>query len=430
MAIGRDDFVEKLATKKNNGMIKVITGVRRCGKSYLLFTLYKKYLIESGVAENQIITVSLDNDNNATLRDPTVLAEYLQSQIKKRRYYYVFIDEIQFVGKKKISDNPEIFVSFYDVLNGLLQNKYLDIYVTGSNSKMLSKDVATEFRGRGDIMHIAPLSFSEYYNHVRGDKAIAFDNYLIYGGFPYVQHFKTDKEKREYLSALFAETYLKDINERYKIQFPKILMNLTSDLCSSQGSLTNASKIARTINSVTKQKINSETVADYLEHLTDSFVFSKVLRYDIKGKKYFSYPNKYYCVDTGLNNACLNFRQQDEPHLMECIIYNELVMRGHNVDIGVVESTERTNDGGRKQVSYEIDFVINANSPGEKCYIQSALSLPTAQKKEQEIRPFLKLNRDFNKKIIITKTSMPAWTDENGIEHIGIYDFLLGKSNF
>ena len=424
--IERPEYLNRLIAKKHNGFIKVITGVRRCGKSFLLFTLFKQHLLDSGVTEEHIISIALDNAFNAVFRDPMVLAEHLESRIPKDgRMTYIFIDEIQFVGKKKIGENPEIYITFYDVLNSLLQRGGTDIYVTGSNSKMLSKDIATEFRGRGDELHIAPLSFSELFRFRGGDKAELFSEYMIYGGLPMVQSQKTDADKKKYLSDLIEETYLKDILERHNIMYPDALSLIVDALSSAVGSLTNASKISDTLRSTRNTKIDSETVASYLNFLTEAYLFAKADRYDVKGRRYFSFPSKYYCVDTGLRNAKLNFRQIEETHLMENIIYNELVFRGYSVDVGVVESIE-THDGKAKRVTNEIDFVINAEAPGEKYYIQSALNLDTPDKTAQELRPFLKLAHDFTRRIVITKSTMKPWTDEYGILHLGIYDFLLG----
>ena len=427
MYIKRDDYLRRLIAKRDNGFIKIITGVRRCGKSFLLFHLYKEYLVQSGVGEDYIVELALDNVLNAKLRDPLTLSEYLEAKTSDHaKKYYIFLDEIQFVGRKQIQSNPDIYVTFYDVLNGLQQKGNLDIYVTGSNSKMLSKDIATEFRGRGDELHITPLSFKEYYEAVGGSKEEAFADYMAYGGMPLVLSKQNDAEKREYLSGLFSETYFKDITERNHIAFPEVLGMLVDELCSSVGSLTNSSKIADTFGSVRNIKIDSETIGAYLGYLTDSFLFSLARRYDVKGRKYFSYPNKYYCVDTGLNNARLNFRQIEETHLMENIIYNELIYRGYSVDVGVVSGTELVK-GKQTHVMREIDFVVNANSTGEKYYIQSALRIDDDEKREQEIRPFLKLRNDFTRRIVITKTMMKPWTDDYGIRHIGIYDFLLNS---
>ena len=427
MYIKRETYLNRLIAKKDNGFIKVITGVRRCGKSFLLFTLYKEYLLRSGISADCIVTLALDNALNAKYRDPLVLSQYLESQMQDvGKRYYVFLDEIQFVGKKKVQSNPEIYITFYDVLNGLLEKGNADIYVTGSNSRMLSKDVATEFRGRGDELHIAPLSFKEYYDFVGGSKEETLADYMLYGGMPLVLSKQSDAEKREYLFGLFSETYFKDIVERNSIVYPEALGMLADELCSSVGSLTNSSKIAATFQSVRKMKIDSETIGAYLGYLLDSYLFSVARRYDVKGRKYFSYPNKYYCIDPGLCNARLNFRQIEETHLMENIIYNELIGRGYSVDVGIVNGTETTS-GKQTRVTYEIDFVVNANRAGEKYYIQSALRMDDEAKREQEIRPFLKLRNDFTKRIVIIKTMLKPWTDEYGIRHIGVYDFLLDR---
>lgn len=426
--IERNAYLKKLIAKRDNGLVKVITGVRRCGKSYLLFTLYRQYLLESGVAEGQIISLALDNILNAKYRDPMVLAEYLEANTPANgERYYVLLDEIQYVGKKKIQDNPEILISFYDVLNSLMQKGNIDIYVTGSNSKMLSSDIATEFRGRGDELHIRPLSFSEFYAFRGGDKSDAFSEYLTYGGLPMTAFYEDAADKKKYLSDLFKETYLKDILERHHVAYPESLTLIADELCSAVGSLTNASKIADTLMTVRQTKIDSETVGTYLGYLTEAYLFERSDRYDVKGRKYFSYPSKYYCVDTGLRNARLNFRQLEETHLMENVIYSELMGRGHSVDVGVVETIDGTGKK-RKRKTYEIDFVVNAESAGEKYYIQSALNLDTPEKTAQELRPFLKIPRDFTKRIVITRSNMPAWTDEYGILHLGIYDFLLNET--
>lgn len=423
--IERGACLSRLIAKRDNGLIKIVTGVRRCGKSYLLFTLYRQYLLESGISDEQIVSLALDNALNARYRDPMTLAEYLDARTPADgKRYYVFLDEIQFVGKKKIQDNPEIFVTFYDVLNSLLQKGNADIYVTGSNSKMLSADIATEFRGRGDELHIGPLSFSEFYSYRGGDKPAAFAEYLAYGGLPMAVFQSDAASKKKYLADLFRETYLKDILERHNVAFPNTLELIADELCSAIGSLTNASKIADTLSTERRTKIDSETVGTYLEYLTDAYLFGKSNRYDVKGRKYFSYPSKFYCVDTGLRNARLNFRQQEDSHLMENVIYNELERRGFSVDVGVIEASE-TSGKVRKRRTYEIDFVVNAENAGEKYYIQSALNLDTPEKADQEIRPFLKLSNDFTRRIVITKSPMPAWTDNYGILHLGIYDFLL-----
>ena len=425
MIIKRDIILNNLIAKKDNGQIKIITGVRRCGKSFLLFNLFKDYLLENNVPENHIITLALDSALNAKYRDPLTLAYFLKDQIfDQNSKFYILLDEIQFVKKKKIQSNPDIFVSFYDVLNELLNLGNCDIYVTGSNSMMLSKDVLTEFRGRGDELHISPLTFSEFYNFNSKSKEEAFQEYLYYGGMPAILAKASETEKKEYLINLFKETYLKDILERNKIAYPEVLEMIINELCSSVGSLTNSNKISKTLNSVRNVKIDSETVAKYLEYLTDAYLFSRASRYDIKGKKYFSFPYKYYSVDLGLLNARLNFRQFEETHLMENLIYNELISRGYSVDVGVVDSTDENN----KKCSYEIDFVVNMNNSKGKYYIQSAFKMDNEAKKEQEIRPFLKLTKDFTRRIVVSNSNLKPWIDEYGILHLNIFDFLLTKN--
>ncbi len=421
--IKRDRYLQSIINKKENGLIKVITGIRRCGKSYLLFNLYYDYLIESGVKEEQIITIALDDDANIQYRDPDELSKYVRSRIVNKDMYYILIDEVQYAISKQELKNPDD-IRLYNVLNGLLRLRNTDIYVTGSNSKMLTKDVLTAFRGRGDEVRVFPISFKEYYAFTGGDKSDAYEEYALYGGMPLVLSKKTDAEKMNYLQGLFTEVYFKDIVERYEIELPDVLEELTDDLCSSIGSLTNASKIANTLQSVKNIKVSSTTIAYYLNYLIESFLFSNAKRYDVKGKKYFEYPSKYYCTDIGLRNARLNFRQQEEAHIMENIIYNELLCRGYSVDVGVVEIVER-NDGKKTKKQCEIDFIVNAGT--KKYYIQSALNVSEPSKMETELRP-LKNTKDFFKKIIISKTAMKPWTDDAGILHLGLYEFLLNEN--
>ena len=421
--IKRDRYLQSIINKKENGLIKVITGIRRCGKSYLLFNLFYDYLIESGVKEEQIITVALDDDTNIQYRDPDELSKYVRSRIVNKDMYYILIDEVQYAISKQELKNPDD-IRLYNVLNGLLRLRNTDIYVTGSNSKMLTKDVLTAFRGRGDEVRVFPISFKEYYAFTGGDKSDAYEEYALYGGMPLVLSKKTDAEKMNYLQGLFTEVYFKDIVERYEIELPDVLEELTDDLCSSIGSLTNASKIANTLQSVKNIKVSSTTIANYLNYLIESFLFSNAKRYDVKGKKYFEYPSKYYCTDIGLRNARLNFRQQEETHIMENIIYNELFCRGYSVDVGVVEIVER-NDGKKTKKQCEIDFIVNAGT--KKYYIQSALNVSEPSKMETELRP-LKNTKDFFKKIIISKTAMKPWTDDAGILHLGLYEFLLNEN--
>lgn len=422
--IKRDSYLNRLIDKKENGLIKVITGIRRCGKSYLLFNLFYDYLTQSGVKEEQIITIALDDDINVQYRDPDELSKYVRSRIVNKDMYYILIDEVQYAISNEELKNPEN-IKLYNVLNGLLRLRNVDIYVTGSNSKMLTKDVLTAFRGRGDEVRVYPISFKEYYTFAGGDKSDAYEEYALYGGMPLVLSKKTDAEKMSYLQSLFTEVYFKDIVERYEIELPDMLEELTDDLCSSIASLTNASKIANALQSVKSIKVSSTTISNYLNYLTESFLFSNAKRYDVKGKKYFEYPSKYYCTDIGLRNARLNFRQQEETHIMENIIYNELLCRGYSVDVGVVEIVERS-EGKKTKKQCEIDFVVNIGS--KKYYIQSALNVSEPAKMETEIRP-LKNVKDFFKKIIISKTSMKPWTDEDGILHLGLYEFLLNENS-
>lgn len=421
--IRRDSYLNRLIEKKENGLIKIITGIRRCGKSYLLFNLFYDYLAESGVKEEQIITIALDDDAFVQYRDPDELSKYLRSKIVNKEQYYVLIDEVQYAISKEELKNPED-IRLYNVLNGLMRLRNVDIYVTGSNSKMLTKDVLTAFRGRGDELKVFPISFKEYYNFAGGDKSDAYEEYALYGGMPLVISKKSDVEKMSYLRGLFTEVYFKDIVERYDIALPDVLEELTDDLCSSIGSLTNASKIANTLQSVKGIRVSSATVSSYLNYLTESFLFSNAKRYDVKGKRYFEYPSKYYCTDVGLRNARLNFRQQEETHIMENIIYNELLCRGYSVDVGVVDIVER-NDNKQSKKQYEIDFVVNVGS--KKYYIQSALNVGDPTKMDTELKP-LKNTHDFFKKIIVSKTSQKPWIDDDGILHLGLYEFLLNEN--
>ena len=421
--IKRDSYLQTIIDRKENGLIKVITGIRRCGKSFLLFNLFYDYLIGSGVKPEQIITIALDDDQFLQYRDPAVLSEYIRSKIIGSETYYILIDEVQYAITKEELKNPES-IRLYNVLNGLMRLRNVDIYVTGSNSKMLTKDVLTVFRGRGDEIRVYPISFREYYSSVGGDKSEAYEEYALYGGMPLVLSRKTDADKMAYLQSLFTEVYFKDIAERYDIALTDVLTELTDDLCSAIGSLTNASKIANTLRTVKGVSVSSTTISNYLGYLTESFLFSNAKRYDVKGKKYFEYPSKFYCTDIGLRNARLNFRQQEETHIMENIIYNELLCRGYSVDVGVVEVSEKN---GEKKVrkQCEIDFVVNHGA--KKYYIQSALSVSDPEKMETELRP-LKNTKDFFKKIIISKSSMKPWTDEDGILHLGLYEFLLNEN--
>lgn len=421
--IRRNSYLNRLIEKKENGLIKVITGIRRCGKSYLLFNLFYDYLVESGVSEEQIITIALDDDTFVRYRDPDELSKYIRAKIVNKEQYYILIDEVQYAITREELKNTEN-IRLYNVLNGLMHLRNVDIYVTGSNSKMLTKDVLSAFRGRGDELKVFPISFKEYYDFIGGDKSDIYEEYALYGGMPLVLFKKSDAEKMSYLCGLFTEVYFKDIVERYDIALPDVLEELTDDLCSSIGSLTNASKIANTLQSVKGVKVSSTTISSYLNYLIESFLFSNVKRYDVKGKKYFEYPSKYYCTDIGLRNARLNFRQQEETHIMENVIYNELLCRGYSVDVGVVEIVERK-DNKQSKKQCEIDFVVNVGS--KKYYIQSALNVSDPTKMDTELRP-LKNTNDFFKRIIISKTSQKPWTDEDGILHLGLYEFLLNEN--
>lgn len=421
--IRRNSYLNRLIEKKENGLIKVITGIRRCGKSYLLFNLFYDYLVESGVSEEQIITIALDDDTFVRYRDPDELSKYIRAKIVNKEQYYILIDEVQYAITREELKNPEN-IRLYNVLNGLMRLRNVDIYVTGSNSKMLTKDVLTAFRGRGDELKVFPISFKEYYDFIGGDKSDIYEEYALYGGMPLVLFKKRDAEKMSYLCGLFTEVYFKDIVERYDIALPDVLEELIDDLCSSIGSLTNASKIAKTLQSVKGVKVSSTTISSYLNYLIESFLFSNAKRYDVKGKKYFEYPSKYYCTDIGLRNARLNFRQQEETHIMENVIYNELLCRGYSIDVGVVEIVERK-DNKQSKKQCEIDFVVNVGS--KKYYIQSALNVSDPTKMDTELRP-LKNTNDFFKRIIISKTSQKPWTDEDGILHLGLYEFLLNEN--
>lgn len=421
--IQRKAYLDRIIERKENDSIKIITGIRRSGKSYLLFYLYHDYLIEHGVPEKQIIQIALDDIEFEKYRDPDELNKYIRSKIVNKDMYYIFIDEVQYAISKKELENPDN-VKLYNVLNGIMHLRNTDIYVTGSNSKLLSQDVMTAFRGRGDQIHISPLSFKEYYDYVGGDKNDAYEEYALYGGMPELLKRKSDAAKTKYLQDLFTAVYFKDIIERYAIQRDDVLRELTDNLCSSIGSLTNAKKISDTLRSVKNVDVVQDTIKKYINCLIESFLFNEAKRYDVKGKKYFQYPNKYYCVDVGLRNARLNFRQQEETHIMENIIYNELLYREYSVDVGVVEITD-SKDGKRIKKQCEIDFVVNKGA--KKYYIQSALSVSDPDKMATELRP-LKNTNDFFKKIIITKTSQKPWVDDDGIVHIGLIDFLLDEN--
>lgn len=408
--IKRNIYLDKMINRKENGLIKILTGIRRCGKSYLLDPLFKNYLIDSGIKEDHIIKLELDKEENKKYRNPHELNEYIKSQIKDKNRYYILLDEIQLVE------------DFESVLNGFLYERNLDVYVTGSNSKFLSTDIITEFRGRGDEIKIFPLSFSEFVEAFRGDKYEAWNEYTLYGGLPLILSKKNDEEKAQYLKNLFEQTYIKDIIERNNIGRIDIIDSIINMLASSVGSLTNPKKIYDTFMSNGEKEISVNTVNSYIKYIEDSFIVNKSNRYDVKGKKYIQTPQKYYFSDIGLRNARLNFRQQEENHIMENIIYNELIIRGYNVDVGVVEV--RDNNKVRKQL--EVDFVCNLGN--KRYYIQSALNLDTREKTVQEERPLMNINDNF-KKIIVVKDNIKHWLTEEGILVIGIQEFLLDQNS-
>lgn len=431
MEIKRDRYLQQLISYMWDGQVKVITGIRRCGKSYLLRTLFKNHLLASGVSADHILSYELDLAKDIRYRNPLELAGAVRTAVENSmNQYYLFIDEIQMSDEVPNPYNPVgKRITFYDALNDLNSLSNLDIYVTGSNSKMLSSDILSEFRGRSDEIHLHPLSFAEYYSAVGGDRQEAFENYAFFGGLPLVLSRPDDTTKMNYLKSLFAEVYMKDIVERKAIKREDVLSAILDLLCSSVGSLTNPTKVANTLNS--KQKLGNEssvsgnTVRTYMNHLADAYLFEECKRYDVRGKDYFDYPNKYYCEDLGLRNARIGFRQQEMTHIMENIIYNDLRIRGCSVDVGVVYSAERDAKGNSIQVAREIDFV--ATIGGKKVYIQSAYALGTEEKADTENKPF-SLTGDSFPKIIVRHDIRKRWYDENGILNIGIIDFLLDDS--
>ena len=404
-----------------NGEVKVITGIRRCGKSVLLFDLFYEYLLLQGVQEDHVIKIELDQRRYYKLRNPITLCEYIEGLVanKKEEQFYLFIDEVQLTSKVIDKENGGIEVSIYDMLNELKAYKNLDVYVTGSNSKGLSKDIATEFRGRATQIHVFPLSFEEFYSHIGGDERKALDTYMLYGGMPRLLALTDEKDKKDYLSSLYSELYIKDIVERSSIEREDILNDLLDFLASQISSLTNPTNIANALTSIKNEKVNSTLVSNYVQHIIDSFLISMAKRYDVKGKTYFKYPNKYYYTDIGLRNARLNYRQYDPGHIMENIIYNELLRRGYSVDVGVV--TDRT---GGANVQKEIDFVVN--DADKKIYIQSAFQMDTDKKESSELASLI-LTKDFFKKIIVRMDIPHNFYDDNGIFHCNLIDFLLNR---
>ena len=414
MEIKRDRYLNTLISKEHNGLIKVITGMRRCGKSYLLFTLFKEHLLSEGVAEDHIIEIAFDAFENRKYRDPDVLYPYLKEQIKDDAMYYVLLDEIQLLGE------------FESILNSLIRMKNVDVYVTGSNARFLSKDVITEFRGRGDEVHMHPLSFAEFISVYQGTKQDGWNEYMLYGGIPLVLEFTTPDQKIAFLKSLFEETYISDIVGRYHIRNKAELEDLLNILSSAIGSLTNPEKLSATFQTVKKKKISTSTLRRYIDYLCDSFLIDSAIRYDVKGKKYIDTPVKYYFTDMGLRNARLNFRQIEETHSMENIIFNELKMRGFNVDVGVIVQYETNGKGNGTRKQLEIDFVCNQGS--KRYYIQSAYAIPDQAKMEQEQRSLM-LTGDFFKRLIITKDTPAPYYNESGVLIMSVYDFLLNQNS-
>lgn len=411
MIIARDKYLRQLIEARGNGMVKIVTGMRRSGKSFLLMTLFHQYLIEQGVAENHIIEISLDNRKNKSLRNPDVLLEHIEHLIQSDgQIHYVILDEVQLVD------------DFVEVLLSLMQDKRLDVYVSGSNSKFLSKDVVTEFRGRGDEIHLFPLSFAEYYAAIGGDKYSAWKEYYTYGGLPQILQIENEEKKINYLLDLYELTYIKDIIERNHLRNVEGLRALVRVLASNIGSSTNPKRIGDTFLSVEHITMKDSTIRDYIKYLQDAYMIEEALRYDVKGRKYIGTETKYYFADMGLRAAILNFRQQEETHIMENIIYNELRMRGYRVDVGLVETWKTSAEGKNVRVPLEVDFVVNKGA--ERIYIQSAFRMPTEDKVVQEKRSLLNTNDNF-RKIIVVGDDIKQKTDEQGIITMSLYDFLL-----
>ena len=435
MIINREHYVKELLSKRWNGKVKIITGIRRCGKSFLLSTLYKDYLKTEGVMDDCFVEIALDKKAHVKYRNPNELYDYVVNRTQDmNKRYYVFIDEIQLSFKIKNPDVDEsqvpkedhdmLYITFYDILNDLMGRSNLDVYVTGSNSKMLSKDIVTNFRDRGSEIKVYPLSYKEYYPVSGLEKADAFEEYLTYGGMPLAVLEKDEAEKRKYLKGLHKRVYIKDIVERYKLKDDEVLEALIDALSSAVGSLTNPHNLANAAGTLMKRSTSDHTIKNYLDYLEDAYLFASAKRYDVKGKRYFDNTLKFYSMDTGLRNAKLNFRQQEKSHLMENMIFIELLRRGYSVDVGVVEVTI-VKDGKRQQSQYEIDFIVNTGR--EKVYIQSALNVDTEAKKDQETFS-LKNSGDFFRKIVILDGNSKAWTDEEGIMYIGVIPFLLEEN--
>lgn len=431
MKINRPNYIDWLLRHRGNGLVKVVTGLRRCGKSFLLFTLFRERLLADGLPADHVIGLSLDDDENRALRNPIRLGEWLRARLVDSAPYVVLLDEIQFCRKVRNPDidpkdvspdeRDDLFITFHDVLNGLLRRPNVDIYVTGSNSKMLSSDVATQFRGRGDVLEMHPLSFSEFCSARQAQPSAVFDEYLAYGGLPLAVLAGSSAEKQSYLVGLFRSVYLADIVERHKLRDDFLLGNLVNLLASAVGSLTNPSRIVDTMRSVLKVETNVPTVQRNLGYLEEAFLFRKALRYDVRGRQYLDYPMKWYAEDTGVRNAVLSFRQQEPTYLMENAIYNELRRRGWRIDVGVVDVTD-TADGVQTKRRREIDFVVNRGS--DRVYVQSAFRMDTPEKREQETKSLLH-SGDFFRKVVVTGGNAAPWSDENGIVTVGIVPFLL-----
>ena len=413
MEIRRDRYLERLIAHKGNGRVKIVTGIRRCGKSYLLFQFFKRHLIETGVKPNHIIEIQLEDRSNKELRNPDACLAFIKKQIKDQKPYYLLIDEVQLMDE------------FEDVLNSCLHIENLDTYVTGSNSKFLSKDIITEFRGRGDEMYLRPLSFKEY-RTIQPDKPFddVWTEYMTFGGLPYCALLPSREERADYLKRLFDEVFLRDIIERNRVQNDAQLESLLNVISSAVGSLTNPKKLEDTFTSSGTGKLSAVTIKQYLDYLCDAFMIEQAERYDIKGKRYISTPYKYYFTDTGLRNARLNFRQLEETHLMENVMYNELCLRGYSVDVGVVEINERQEDGKYVRKQIEVDFVCN--KADERVYVQSAFSIPTTEKRQQEERPLVNVGDGF-RKVVVTKDNVIRHNDENGILIMSLQEFLMDE---